>query len=199
MTDTGHTIGAATDTAAFVREQMARGVSSETLRRRLGIRAEHMLGIVDGPAPAIPMRGPTSYEVAKGSGVARNFAPSAANYPARPRARVIAERVPKAPEGSPTVSVPVIIAAVCAAFDVQKADLLSPRRGPTLTRPRHALYTLCRTHGGLSLPETAAAVGRDHSSVSSGIGRAIKLMDGDPQWRERFIRAERLIKFGGRP
>lgn len=53
--DTGHRIGAATDTAAFVRAQMAKGVSVETLRRRLGIRPEHMLELLAwAPEPALP-------------------------------------------------------------------------------------------------------------------------------------------------
>jgi hypothetical protein len=50
MTDTGP-IGAATDTAAFVRAQIANGVSVETLRKALRIRPEHMLDLLQGPPP----------------------------------------------------------------------------------------------------------------------------------------------------
>ena len=46
---------AATDTAAFVRAQLQRGVSIETLQRQLKIRPEHMLDLLSrAPEPPLP-------------------------------------------------------------------------------------------------------------------------------------------------
>lgn len=57
--DTGHRIHAAPSTAAFVRAQVANGVSVETLRRRLGIRPEHMLDMLTAEPIAAPLPRPS--------------------------------------------------------------------------------------------------------------------------------------------
>jgi len=60
------------------------------------------------------------------------------------------------------------VARVCVAFDVTRAELLGRRRPQRIAWPRQVLYYALRSCGWLVV-EIGDAVGRDHSTVCTGI------------------------------
>jgi hypothetical protein len=76
--------------------------------------------------------------------------------------------------------------AVCKAFEVSFADLLSPSRARHICLPRQVGYYLSRTLGGRSYPEIARRFGgRDHTSAIAGFNKIERLLATDEKLRER--------------
>lgn len=173
--DTGRTIGAAPSTAAFVRDQLARGVSAETLRRRLKIRPEHMLGLVARAGCAMPEYGEPGE---------------------RPGPKPPAPPIAPEPEPASSITRGAILRAVCDAWEIEPARVLQPgKQSQRIARPRQALYMLLKRRLNLSFWGVARVMGlSSHCSVARGINRAVGLYEHDPDWRRRFDRAEAALK-----
>lgn len=171
-----HPIGAAPSTAAFVRAQMAKGVSAETLRRRLGIRPEFMIRLVPEAGAERPQATP------------------------RPEPRAPTPEPEAAVESSdpqPWTQMNAILKAVGEVWDISP-DLL---RGRDLSarckRPRGAACLLARRlDPPLSYPIIAAAMDRrDHATVMSVARVAQRFYERDADWRRRFdLAAGRLAR-----
>lgn len=123
-----------------------------------------------------------------------------------PKPRPVAAKAPPAPipvpapaaAPVPSISVSDVLRAVSEAWGVSRDDILSRRIGRRENRPRFAAYLLLRERMALSFPAIAhATCRRNHTSACSGVLRAIGLREHDPEWRERFERAEARLKAGG--
>jgi chromosomal replication initiation ATPase DnaA len=64
---------------------------------------------------------------------------------------------------------PTLIAAAAAVFQVSAADILSDSRRADVTLARHAIAWALRHESGMQLEEIAAALDRDHSTISQGL------------------------------
>ena len=173
MNDTGRTIGAAPSTAAFVRAQIANGVSVETLRRKLGIRPEHMIQIVPvAPSPPVVRAPPVT-------------------PPPAPVPMPMLE--PQAVDSNRERD--TILKVVAAAWEVTPEELLSKGRERRLSNPRQAVYLLMMRRGN-TLRGICRAMGlADHSGLGRGVARAEQLYEIDRDWRRRFDRVcKRLAK-----
>jgi len=70
--------------------------------------------------------------------------------------------------------------AVCLAYGVTLADMLSPRRQHVIVRPRQVAVYLARELTLLSLPQIGAKFGgRDHTTVLISHRKIARLIEGD--------------------
>lgn len=80
------------------------------------------------------------------------------------------------------LTIPEIIAHVAAEFDVTPWQIIDPNRSPRFTRPRFAAYTIAQ-EAGYSLTQIGHGIGgRDHTTVMSGIRRAVIIAAHDPAY-----------------
>jgi chromosomal replication initiator protein len=75
--------------------------------------------------------------------------------------------------------VPGIMRRVAAAFGVTEKDLLGPSRLRTVLTARQVAMYLVRELTGLSLPRTAAAFGRDHTTVLHACRKVVAGLESD--------------------
>ncbi len=171
------------DPYVIIAQSRARGVSEKTLARQFGLR--------DGQSAYGLMRASASQPVI--------VVPDAPRLPVVRRAPPAPIPVPRpvvAPE--PSVSVSDVLAAVCAAWGVSRADVLGRRVRREEAHPRLAAYELLRANTRLSLPAIARAMCRsDHTTIGAGLKRAGMLFRDNAHFRERYLRADAALKAGG--
>lgn len=82
-------------------------------------------------------------------------------------------------------SVPDVLDAVASYFGVQVADIVGVSRTRHLLAPRRVVCLLCRWCG-MSMAETGRVLGRDHSTISAMLRRAIDedVADAQVLWGE---------------
>jgi hypothetical protein len=91
-------------------------------------------------------------------------------------------------------SIKAIQRATCDVYGVDLHDLLSERRAPDITLPRHVSMYLAKEMTGLSFPRIARATGnRDHTTAMSACRKIERLIKTDDELaahvamiRERF-------------
>ncbi len=89
----------------------------------------------------------------------------------------------------------VIMDVVGAQFQVNRADLLSPRRMRVLARPRQVVMWIARHETPYSLPVIGRCVGdRDHTTVLHAIAKVDELRTADFQFRELTDNLRREVK-----
>jgi hypothetical protein len=155
---------------------MARGVSAETLRRRLGIRAENMDHLI----------------------VAAGCLPADQESP-KPRPAPVVQDQPPPIEVAPAASAITrddILRAVADAWDTTPQRLLIQGAGPkTRLAPRKAVFLLMRRLMGMNYTAIAAALNMTHrSAVQRGAYAALGLYKFDADWRRRFDLAEAALR-----
>ena len=86
---------------------------------------------------------------------------------------------PAPPDPEPyQISIKHIQRAVALKFNIEINDLLSERRNPTFTVPRHVTFVLCRILTLRSYPEIGRRTGnRDHTTVIHGVNKYRWLVD----------------------
>ena len=67
-----------------------------------------------------------------------------------------------------TVALRDLVPLVCRAYAITPVDLISQRRGRTISTARQCLYYLARRHTLLSFPAIGRHLHRDHTSVLTG-------------------------------
>jgi chromosomal replication initiator protein len=98
--------------------------------------------------------------------------------------------------GAPRVKALAIMReAVAEAFTVTADDIQGRIRTRGLVEARQCFYLLARRCTRLSYPELAKAIGRDHSTILSGIRAARKRIVSDP-WYDRVV-YRLVIQLGG--
>ena len=76
---------------------------------------------------------------------------------------------------------------VAEYYKIRVADLLSPRRSRSITRPRQIAMSLAKQLTTHSLPEIGDAFGgRDHTTVLHATRKVIELRDSDTRINEDF-------------
>lgn len=93
-----------------------------------------------------------------------------------------------------------IIAAVSFSFGITVEDVRGPMRTKAVAEARQCVYLVARRCTRLSYPEIAKAVGRDHTTVMSGVKTAERIRESD-RWfaatvrvlLERFVEIESVV------
>ncbi len=75
------------------------------------------------------------------------------------------------PELPKHITMPMIKKVVCMTCNVTETDIMSRRNAPTYSIPRQIFYYLARSHTSRSFPEIGRFLGRDHTTVLSGVRR----------------------------
>jgi chromosomal replication initiator protein len=76
---------------------------------------------------------------------------------------------------------------VAEYYKIRVADLLSPRRTRTITRPRQIAMALAKELTTHSLPEIGDAFGgRDHTTVLHACRKVVELRDTDARIKEDY-------------
>lgn len=87
-----------------------------------------------------------------------------------------------------------IIKSVADAFNVPVKDMVSSSRYLEHRTARFAAMKIIREERGISYARIAKFLGRkDHQTVISGIARADRLIETDPEFAAAYHRAERHI------
>lgn len=71
-------------------------------------------------------------------------------------------------------------------FEINPMHLVGHRRCVRYVRPRQIAYYLCYKHSDMSYSCIAAAFGKDHTTVISGVKRIEKLMQVDEELRDNI-------------
>ena len=97
------------------------------------------------------------------------------------------------------ISASDVISAVCEAYQIERADLLGPRKSRQYARPRQVAMFLCRRHcKHLSMPAIARELCRgDHTTVLHGIRQIEGLILQDPDLAAKVWQAEKLCVEAG--
>ncbi len=112
------------------------------------------------------------------------------------RANVTAQLMPMALplEGAPGIE---ILCAVCREFGVGVADMKSPGRHASLAGARQMFMFLARQHAKhLSYPQIGRLIGRDHTTIIYGVGRAAERMQRDPEYAAKRRRIVTKLAYG---
>lgn len=85
------------------------------------------------------------------------------------------------PDSAKIITTSKIIDTVCEQCNVQKSDLLSKKRDAEIVLPRQIVMYLCRKYlsSSNSYKEIGQALGRDHSTVISGVERVSNMLETD--------------------
>ena len=79
-------------------------------------------------------------------------------------------------------------------YKIRVADLLSPKRTRTITRPRQMAMALARELTKHSLPEIGGAFGgRDHTTVLHATAKVKALREGDSSMEEDYKNLLRIL------
>jgi chromosomal replication initiator protein len=85
------------------------------------------------------------------------------------------------------VTISNIQKVVAEYYKIRVADLLSPRRSRSITRPRQLAMALAKQLTTHSLPEIGDAFGgRDHTTVLHATRKVVELRDSDTRINEDF-------------
>jgi chromosomal replication initiation ATPase DnaA len=91
----------------------------------------------------------------------------------------IARRLLLEEEPVPTLTIGMIMTAVCAYYGVSSVDLRSARRTSDVVIPRQVTMHLCRIHTLCSYPQISHRLGkRDHTTALHAFRRIKGLMEG---------------------
>jgi chromosomal replication initiator protein len=83
---------------------------------------------------------------------------------------------------------------VAEYYKIRVADLLSPRRTRTITRPRQMAMALAKELTTHSLPEIGDAFGgRDHTTVLHACRKVVELRDMDARIKEDYNNLLRIL------
>lgn len=86
---------------------------------------------------------------------------------------------------SPNVITPeFIIQIVCNKFDVTPEEVKSSKRNSYINEPRQIIMYLCRKYTGISLVELGKLLGRDHSTIISGVDKIVNKMNEEPEFKD---------------
>lgn len=86
---------------------------------------------------------------------------------------------------SPNVITPeFIIQIVCNKFDVTPEEIKSSKRNSYINEPRQIIMYLCRKYTGISLVELGKLLGRDHSTIISGVDKIVNKMNEEPEFKD---------------
>ena len=92
------------------------------------------------------------------------------------------------------VSIDNIQKTVAEYFKIRVADLLSPRRTRSITRPRQIAMALAKELTSHSLPEIGAAFGgRDHTTVLHACRKIVELKEADLKIAEDYSNLWRIL------
>lgn len=92
------------------------------------------------------------------------------------------------------VSIDNIQKTVAEYYKIRVADLLSPRRTRSITRPRQIAMALAKELTNHSLPEIGAAFGgRDHTTVLHACRKVVELKDTDLRIAEDYSNLWRIL------
>ena len=92
------------------------------------------------------------------------------------------------------VSIANIQKTVAEYYKIRVADLLSPKRTRTITRPRQTAMALARELTKHSLPEIGSAVGgRDHTTVLHATAKVKSLREEDASIEEDYKNLLRIL------
>ena len=188
--DTGYRINAAPSTAAFVRDQLARGVSAETLRRRLGIRPQHMFDLLAGGDPTPPLPRPvlaTRRDVApvpvKPTAPVRKPV-DRAGYALLQRARA------KEHQAEAEALAARILPVVGSLFSIPWTWLIQPGGGKGASVPRAMVYGLmAEMRPNLQQTAMGKAMSRKPTSAHEGLLQCTTLRKLDREFADKFRRA----------
>lgn len=86
-----------------------------------------------------------------------------------------------------------VIDAVCAAFEVERSNLLSNRKFVRLVNARWAACLMLQDLG-ITYSSIGRILKRDHAAILHGIRRIKDLLDVDPDYRQKLERARTLLK-----
>lgn len=82
-----------------------------------------------------------------------------------------------------------VITAVCRAFEISREDLIARGRRWAPAEARGAMYLIAK-QCGISLKDSAAAVGRTPQSAVHGLRKATDILNVDPHFNMRFYIAQ---------
>ena len=83
---------------------------------------------------------------------------------------------------------------VAEYYKIRVADLLSPRRSRTITRPRQIAMALAKELTTHSLPEIGDAFGgRDHTTVLHACRKVVELKEADARIKEDYSNLLRTL------
>ena len=71
-------------------------------------------------------------------------------------------------------------------FEVPRREIASKCRMPAVARARQAVYAALYRACETSYPDIARRIGRDHSTILYGIGRAEDMAHADPDYADRM-------------
>jgi len=92
------------------------------------------------------------------------------------------------------VTIDNIQKVVAEYYKIRVADLLSPRRSRTITRPRQVAMALAKELTTHSLPEIGDAFGgRDHTTVLHACRKVVELKEGDARINEDYSNLLRTL------
>ncbi len=94
-----------------------------------------------------------------------------------------------------TVSVSDVITAVCMVYNVNRDDLLGPRRARKIARPRQVAMYFCRKFcNHMSLPGIGRMIGgRDHTTIMYGAKMIEEQLTRDAELKYRCTRVAMLL------
>ena len=92
------------------------------------------------------------------------------------------------------VSIDNIQRVVAEYYNIKIADLLSPRRSRSVTRPRQVAMALAKELTSHSYPEIGDGFGgRDHTTVMHGCKKVLELRDVDPDFEQDYQNLLRIL------
>lgn len=96
--------------------------------------------------------------------------------------------------GEQSIRIEDIIRAVCAAYGIERMDVLSQRRAALVSRPRQVICYLAKRLTPRSLPEIGRMIGgRDHTTVLHAVRRIEDLITRDAALRNRVEAIEAYL------
>lgn len=98
---------------------------------------------------------------------------------------------PCASESAPTLELSVreIIKIVCAVLSMDQAQVLEPRRGRDVARPRQVIMYIAKKFTVNSSPAIGRAMAKDHTTILAGIARIKQLLAAKDEWTVRAVAA----------
>lgn len=88
-----------------------------------------------------------------------------------------------APDSPNVITPEFIIHIVCNKFDVTPEEIKSSKRNSYINEPRQIIMYLCRKYTGISLVELGKLLGRDHSTIISGVDKIVNKMNEEPEFK----------------
>ena len=89
-----------------------------------------------------------------------------------------------APDSPNIITPDFIINVVCNHFDITPEEVKSSKRNSYINEPRQIIMYLCRKYTGISLVELGKLLGRDHSTIISGVDKIVNKMEDEPEFKD---------------